>query len=356
MWHRLAAHEATFFEEPRVFAVKFLVAVVRQHRCFGLIGDAQDETIAAADGTSRRCHKGVGLDSTLEFGHFFGVDAMTKGGVYNHRDQRRREIGAVRVDRFVELFEAWRGSAFSGQIGAVDDDVVRHNTASQASRRPCAYDRRVFTAVLWDFGGVILSSPFEAFNHYETSVGLPRDFIRSVNATNPDSNAWARLERNELSPAEFDVAFANDSRSLGHEVRGANVLALLAGEIRPAMVAALDAVKAAGFKTACLTNNVVATGAESMAINTDRSLALAAVMARFDAIVESSKVGVRKPEPRFYEIACELLDVQPSQCIFLDDLGINLKPAAAMGMHTIKVVDPATALAELSAATGLSLS
>jgi putative hydrolase of the HAD superfamily len=214
----------------------------------------------------------------------------------------------------------------------------------------------VFTAVLWDFGGVILSSPFEAFNHYETSVGLPRDFIRSVNATNPDSNAWARLERNELSPAEFDVAFANDSRSLGHEVRGANVLALLAGEIRPAMVAALDAVKAAGFKTACLTNNVVATGAESMAIDTDRSLALAAVMARFDAIVESSKVGVRKPEPRFYEIACELLDVQPSQCIFLDDLGINLKPAAAMGMRTIKVVDPATALAELSAATGLSLS
>ena len=214
----------------------------------------------------------------------------------------------------------------------------------------------MFTAVLWDFGGVILSSPFEAFNHYETSVGLPHDFIRSVNATNPDSNAWARLERNELSPAEFDVAFADDSRSLGHEVRGANVLALLAGEIRPAMVAALDAVKAAGFKTACLTNNVVATDAESMAINTDRSLALAAVMARFDAIVESSKVGVRKPEPRFYEIACELLDVQPSQCIFLDDLGINLKPAAAMGMHTIKVVDPATALVELSAATGLSLS
>lgn len=210
--------------------------------------------------------------------------------------------------------------------------------------------------MLWDFGGVILSSPFEAFNHYESSVGLPRDFIRSVNATNPDSNAWARLERNDISPAEFDVAFAHDSRSLGHEVRGANVLALLAGEIRPAMVAALDAVKAAGFKTACLTNNVVATDAESMAINTDRSLALAAVMARFDAIVESSKVGVRKPEPRFYEIACELLDVEPSQCIFLDDLGINLKPAAAMGMHTIKVVDPATALSELSAATGLSLS
>jgi putative hydrolase of the HAD superfamily len=212
----------------------------------------------------------------------------------------------------------------------------------------------VFTAVLWDFGGVILSSPFEAFNHYEARVGLPRDFIRSVNATNPDTNAWARLERNELNPAQFDEAFATDSRALGHEVRGANVLALLAGEIRPEMVAALDAVKSAGFKTACLTNNVVGTDVEANVMNSDRAVALAAVMARFDAIVESSKVGVRKPEPRFYEIACTLLDVHPNECIFLDDLGINLKPAAAMGMHTIKVVHPETALAELATVTGLT--
>jgi putative hydrolase of the HAD superfamily len=209
--------------------------------------------------------------------------------------------------------------------------------------------------VLWDFGGVILSSPFEAFNHFEERTGLPRDFIRSVNATNPDTNAWARLERNELDPNEFDEAFALDSRVLGHEVRGAEVLALLAGEIRPEMVDALDSVKAAGFKMACLTNNVVSHDAESTAISTDRSIALAAVMQRFDAIVESSKVGVRKPEPRFYEIACEILDVRPRNCVFLDDLGINLKPAAAMGMHTIKVVDPATALAELGAVTGLKL-
>lgn len=212
----------------------------------------------------------------------------------------------------------------------------------------------MFTAVLWDFGGVILSSPFEAFNHYEARIGLPVDFIRSVNATNPHANAWARLERNELTSTEFDQAFAHDSIALGHEVRGAEVLALLAGDIRPEMVAALDAVRAAGFKTACLTNNVVAPDTESTAVRDDRSVALAAVMARFDAIVESSKVGVRKPEPRFYEIACELLKVQPSECIFLDDLGINLKPAAAMGMKTIKVVDPAVALAELAAATGLS--
>ena len=208
--------------------------------------------------------------------------------------------------------------------------------------------------MLWDFGGVILSSPFEAFNHYEDRVGLPRDFIRTVNAADPHTNAWARLERNEVSPDEFDQAFALDSAALGHAVRGAEVLALLAGEIRPEMVAALDTVKSAGFKTACLTNNVVASDAESSAIRDDRSAALAAVMARFDVIVESSKVGVRKPEPRFYQIACELLGVQPRECIFLDDLGINLKPAAAMGMKTIKVVEPAVALRELASATGLT--
>jgi putative hydrolase of the HAD superfamily len=213
----------------------------------------------------------------------------------------------------------------------------------------------MFRAVLWDFGGVILSSPFEAFNHYEATTGLPRDFIRTVNATNPDSNAWARLERSELTPAGFDAAFADDSRALGHEVRGADVLTLLAGEIRPEMVAALDAVKAAGYKTACLTNNIVDDERAALA-TAERAAAISEVMARFDVVVESSKIGVRKPERRFYEMACGLLDVKPVECVFLDDLGINLKPAAAMGMTTIKVTDPAEALAELGRVLELSLS
>lgn len=233
--------------------------------------------------------------------------------------------------------------------------MLWHNPASQASLPIDIYDRRVYTAVLWDFGGVILSSPFEAFNHFEVTSGLPRDFIRTVNATNPHANAWALLERNEISPAAFDQAFADDSIALGHEVRGGVVLALLAGEIRPRMVEALDAVKAAGYKTACLTNNVVTTDTESIVIANDRSAAIAQVMNRFDAVVESSKVGVRKPEPRFYEIACDLLGVRPQDCIFLDDLGINLKPAAAMGMATIKVVDPDVALADLGTLLGLEL-
>ena len=206
-------------------------------------------------------------------------------------------------------------------------------------------------AVLWDFGGVILSSPFEAFNHYETARGLPLDHIRRVNATNPDANAWALLERNDVTPAQFDDLFATESAALGHRVPGADVLALLSGEVRPQMVTALDLVIAAGYRTACLTNNVVSASSDP----SPRHVEVAAIMARFDHVVESSKVGCRKPEPRFYEIACELVGVGPDECIFLDDLGINLKPAAAMGMRTIKVGDPAIALNELSGHLGVIL-
>ncbi len=209
-------------------------------------------------------------------------------------------------------------------------------------------------AVLWDFGGVILSSPFEAFARYERGCGLPADFLRGVNATNPDANAWARLERAELTHAGFDTAFAAESRALGHEVPGADVLALLAGDVRPEMVRALDRVIAAGLHTACLTNNVVSP--DETAGGADVRPEVAAVMARFDVVVESSKIGVRKPEPEFYRTACELLGVTPAECVFLDDLGINLKPARAMGMTTIKVDDSAAAIAALATVLELDLS
>ena len=185
---------------------------------------------------------------------------------------------------------------------------------------------------------------------YEQANDLPTDFIRTVNSTDPHTNAWARLERSDISALDFDAAFAVDSEALGHRIPGADVLALLAGEVRPEMVAALDTVKAAGYRIACLTNNV--SGEHASAERTDT---IAGIMARFDAVIESSKVGVRKPEPRFYEIACETLDVAPSACVFLDDLGINLKPAAAMGMTTIKVLSAQQALTELSGILDLTL-
>ena len=213
----------------------------------------------------------------------------------------------------------------------------------------------VIEAVLWDFGGVILTSPFAAFARYEGALGLPAGLLRRVTATNPHTTAWARLERAELDVVGFARAFEAEVRALdptgaAAAIDGEHVVALLAGHVRPEMVAALDAVRARGLPQACLTNNHSA-GVGDPA----RAAQVSAVMARFDHVVESWKVGVRKPEPRFYEIACELVGVGPANCVFLDDLGINLKPARAMGMHTIKVDDPAAAIAELSAVLGFPL-
>jgi putative hydrolase of the HAD superfamily len=203
-------------------------------------------------------------------------------------------------------------------------------------------------AVLWDFGGVILSSPFDAFAAYEAEIGLPEGFIRTINATNPDANAWAKLERNEVSLLEFVALFEAEATALGSTLSGQRVLDLLAGDVRPEMVEALKRVKAAGYRTACLTNNVVGGGDGPE----NRRHHVEEVMGLFDAVVESSKIGVRKPEPRFYEMACEILDVEPAECVFLDDLGVNLKPAKAMGMTTIKVITPDQAIGELSDALG----
>lgn len=212
---------------------------------------------------------------------------------------------------------------------------------------PTPADPSGIRAVFWDFGGVILSSPFEAFTAYEEARGLPLDTIRRINATDPDHNAWAKLERNEVSPGEFDRLFAEEASRLGYHIPGADVLGLLAGSVRPEMVTALDRVIAAGYITACLTNNVVHSDGQRPFH--------AAVMDRFDHIVESSKVGVRKPEVEFYLIACERAQVKPEQCVFLDDLGINLKPAAALGMHTIKVLGAEQAIDDLEAVLGIEL-
>ena len=210
------------------------------------------------------------------------------------------------------------------------------------------------SAVFWDFGGVLTTSPFEAFNRYEKERGLPRDFIRSINARNPDDNAWARFERSEISADEFDHQFASEAAAAGHEVPGRDVIALLAGDLRPAMVAALRRC-GEHFATACLTNNVRAGEGPGMQLEKSRAAEIEQVMAMFDLVIESSRIGVRKPDPRFYELGCEKMQVSPDEVVYLDDLGVNLKPARAMGMRTIKVVDPAAALAELQDALGIDL-
>ena len=210
-------------------------------------------------------------------------------------------------------------------------------------------------AVLWDFGGVLTSSPFEAFGRYEVEHNLPKDFIRSINATNPDTNAWAQFESSTISATEFDVAFARESSAKGHEIKGKDVLALLSGDIRPRMVAALKQIKQ-HYRVGCITNNVKSGQGAGMARSEEKATAVAAVMALFDTIIESSVVGVRKPDLKIYQMACEAMLIEPHETLFLDDLGINLKPAKALGMTTIKVLSEAQALADLEQILGLSFS
>ncbi|MCK1589782.1 HAD-IA family hydrolase [Bradyrhizobium sp. 169] len=207
-------------------------------------------------------------------------------------------------------------------------------------------------AVIFDFGGVLTSSPFEAFTRFETERGLPIDIIRRTNAANHPENAWAKFERAEVDIDTFDRLFATESLALGAEVRGRDVLPLLQGDLRPEMVEALKRIKAQ-FKTGCITNNLPANAIGSM---TGRSLYVAEVMVLFDHVIESAKIGLRKPDPRIYQLMVETLKVDPKNCVYLDDLGVNLKPAREMGMTTIKVTSGAQAIAGLEAATGLKLS
>ena len=202
-------------------------------------------------------------------------------------------------------------------------------------------------AALFDFGGVISTSPFEAFTRYEVENGLPEDFLRGLNSTNPDTNAWARHERNELSFDEFCDAYEAEAVAAGHRIDAREVIGCLSGDIRHEMVEAIRRCHER-LRTGLITNNMAP-------MSDGDGSALSFVHDLFDVIIESSIVGVRKPDQRIYEIACEQLGVTADEIVFLDDLGVNLKPAAQMGMTTIKVIDADKAIAELEAVVGFRL-
>ena len=229
--------------------------------------------------------------------------------------------------------------------------------SSHRSDKPFEVDRS-FAAVLWDFGGVILTSPFEAFNRYEAELGLPRDFIRRVNSVDPDHNAWARMERAEIDLDAFATLFEAEARALdnrfGSALSGRRVIELLHGEVRPEMVEALKRVRQR-HRIACITNNMAAGHGPSMSRTAETAAQIAEVMALFEHVLESSQLNLRKPDPRIYLHACELLGVAPEACVYLDDLGINCKPARALGMATIKVDSAQQALGELEALLGIAL-
>jgi putative hydrolase of the HAD superfamily len=208
-------------------------------------------------------------------------------------------------------------------------------------------------AVIWDFGGVFTTSPFDAFNRYERERGLPNDIIRQINSVNPNTNAWAQIERSEIDAAMFDRLFEDEAKLLGHMIPGRDVLALLSGDLRPRVVAAFKACKAR-WKVGCITNNAPTGKGAGMSSSPEKAQQIAEVFSLFDHVIESSKAGVRKPDPRIYLMMCEAIGVKPEACVYLDDLGINLKPARELGMTTIKVTSEQQLLDDLSKAVGIA--
>ena len=197
-----------------------------------------------------------------------------------------------------------------------------------------------YKAIIWDFGGVITSSPFEAFNQFEEANSLPKDIIRTINSENPDMNAWAQFESNSITIGQFNDLFLKEAKAKGFDIKGRDIIKLLKGSIRENMVSFLRELKS-DFKLGCITNNVKSSSQENTDNETEE------VMSIFDHVIESSIVGIRKPNPEIYMMSCDALNVSPDQCIYLDDLGINLKPARELGMTTIKVIQPEDAIQEV---------
>ena len=197
-----------------------------------------------------------------------------------------------------------------------------------------------YKAIIWDFGGVITSSPFEAFNQFEEANDLPKDIIRTINSENPDTNAWAKFESNSITIDVFNDLFLKEAKAKGFDIKGRDIIKLLKGSIRKNMVSFLRELKS-DFKLGCITNNVKSSSEENNDNETKEAMSL------FDHVIESSIVGIRKPNPEIYMMSCDALKVSPDQCIYLDDLGINLKPARELGMATIKVIQPEDAIQEV---------
>lgn len=208
-------------------------------------------------------------------------------------------------------------------------------------------------AVIFDLGGVVFPSPFDAFDAYERAHGLPERFIRSVVATSADHGAWARLERSDVTFERFCVELEAECAAAGGTIDAAALMAEIGRDFEPRaeMVSAIAAIRAHGLLVGALTNNWARVDGPG-----DEVPHALGHLGAFDVVVESAIEGLRKPDPRIYELVCERLGVAPPECVFLDDLGVNLKPARAMGMTTIKVLDGPGAVAELTAVLGFSLS
>jgi putative hydrolase of the HAD superfamily len=211
-------------------------------------------------------------------------------------------------------------------------------------------------AVIFDLGGVVLGSPLHAIAEYERELGIPENFVNRVVRDTAPTGAWSRLERGELTMEQFYLDFEADCRDAGREISARRMMERMgqASFPREIMLKAIGRIREQGLRAAALTNNW-ATASDGATADDTPSDGTAVLRDHFDVFVESSVEGLRKPDPRIYELTCERLDVAPAEAAFLDDIGGNLKPARALGMTTIKVSEPESALIELERVLGFSL-
>ena len=202
---------------------------------------------------------------------------------------------------------------------------------------------RLVRGLIVDYGGVLTTDVFASFRTFCEAEGLAADTVRDRFMGDPEArDLLERLETGRAGEAEFEAAFA---KVLGVAPEG--LIDRLFGHMAPdeAMIAGVLAARDAGVRTAMLSNSW---GEDRY----DREQ-----LARlFDAWVISGEEGIRKPDPEIYELAARRLDLPPSECVFVDDLPGNLKPARALGMATVvHRGDAAATLAEVSVLLGVSL-
>jgi putative hydrolase of the HAD superfamily len=199
--------------------------------------------------------------------------------------------------------------------------------------------------IIFDFGGVITNSPIEGFKLLEEKHGYDKGLITNINMNNPNDNAWAKSERGEIDIHTFLEEFEKEALEIGQKIDAREILQQLYGSMRENIINKIKLLSnSKKYKLICLTN--VLKGVDIFTPK-ERVIAVSHVMRYFDKIYESYKLNMRKPETRIYQYILNEMNIKPQETVFLDDLGMNLKPARQLGINTIKVVNPKDAINEL---------
>ena len=183
--------------------------------------------------------------------------------------------------------------------------------------------------ILWDYGGVLTESPIKNFRKFENDNNYSLNTIVKINSDNKYNNAWAQLEKDKISIEKFSKLFREEAKQFGvQNINTDKLFECLNVKLNIKMVELLENVSKF-YSCVCLTNNF-----KKMSSSDFEN-----IKHNFSLIIESCKIGLRKPEKQIYKYVLEVLKVNAKEILFIDDLGINLKPARELGFHTYKFTD-----------------